>query len=194
MEHDTFSHDSERPIPGVSRKIKAKTVSFNSPAKREPATKLRAPIEHFGKEPRMFGRRVRQRHTTTSRIHETRRNATRTTLRPGETTFARAVRLITCGYCFNERLVPASPLFGVWRGVRENLILLRDDFRNLFFVFSLVRQWTHVHTSVYVRTLLETSAHFCGGSCDQFSSPEPDFYRTDQCSQKLVRDTWMNQN
>ena len=56
------------------------TVSFNSADNRpstrgELATNIRAGIKHFRKELRTFGRRARQHHTKTSRIHESRRNA-----------------------------------------------------------------------------------------------------------------------
>ena len=52
--------------------------------RREPANSIRAVIKHI-KETRTFGRRVRQRHTKTSRIHAPQRRRRNPALRPRET-------------------------------------------------------------------------------------------------------------
>ena len=56
----------------------------------ELATSTRAVIKHFKRDPRSFGRRARQRHAKTSRIHETRRNARDPALRPIMTSLRRS--------------------------------------------------------------------------------------------------------
>ena len=72
------------PLPRlpVSKKFKAKMVSFvclliaiSRGGSLRPTHEQ--PSKPFRTEPRTFGRRARQRHTKTSRIHETRRNAAR---------------------------------------------------------------------------------------------------------------------
>ena len=91
-----FSHDSEQPTTPVPRKLKAKNGLVRLPGgcpdtRRELATNTRAVVKNLRMEPRTSGRRARQRHTSTSRFHETSRKRWRRhpTLRPRGTSFRR---------------------------------------------------------------------------------------------------------
>ena len=91
-----FSHDSERQTPPVSRKFKAKTVSFSSlmmVLTREEES-LRPTQEQSsttsGRIPKTSCRRERQRNTCHFSIHEARRSAAGSTRRCGQERHQRA--------------------------------------------------------------------------------------------------------